>query len=313
MSFRVHSLALVTLLMVPSLPALAQGTPVASRHAYASATPLSVDPPTRSPRDGGAFALELPRAYAGPRTSRTEALMEHWDVALRVSTWRACFRGETDPAASMLNMINLAVQSETVPAAEREAVTSAIYRAFYDVANHGGCAGLTSPPFQLFVTGIDGAMWGSPPPSPLLRHEVMGDTTGRIVGTVQSATAWGMPVMRRGVYDGAAGAERLVGFEDVMATSTRKCVEDMTRLAAAIGSAHPEMPTRHTFHSARASTGEGDHAACEAFADASAGPSWWTIDFVNPTTGLLEVGLRLRRAPQGGLEVVANYPGVGYQ
>ena len=255
--------------------------------------------------------VELPLAWAGERTARLDSMMAQWDAAYRVTTRRACFRGDREPANQVVNMVGLVMQSQSVPAEDREAVTSAIYRAWYDVVNHGGCAGLIAPPFQV-ITGLGDAQWLTPMAAPAADARVERDASGRMVAVTAPAVDYGHDATRRWIYDGASGSEQLIGAEDVVKSNKRRCVVDMAEVAGTIGGRYPALVTRRNYSvPARSGSAFMADAACLAFA---ASPlSVWTIDFLNPRTNLVEAAVQLRRTEAGEFEVVAHYPGAGYQ
>lgn len=312
MTFTARLLAPVALAVLLPLRVSAQVSREASL-AYSSKSSSAVETASfgASRASAASMPVELPLAWAGERTARLDSMMAQWDAAYRVTTRRACFRGDREPANQVVNMVGLVMQSQSVPAEDREAVTSAIYRAWYDVANHGGCAGLIAPPFQI-ITGIDSAQWLAPMAAPAADAQVERDPSGRVVAVTAPAVAYGHDAVRRWIYDGAAGSEQLIGAEDVLKSNKRRCVVDMAEVAGTIGGKYPSLVTRRNYSvPARSGSAFMADAACLAFA---ASPlSVWTIDFLNPRTNLVEAAVQLRRTDAGGFEVVAHYPGAGYQ
>lgn len=286
-------------------PTIAAATPRAVSSASSAATTSSLAEHLAGPTP---TKLALPTAWSGARTDRTDSLMNQWDAAFRVTVRRNCFRGEANPAVAMVNMLGLLAQSEAVPAEDREAVSTAVHRAWYDVVNNGGCAGLEAPPYQV-IEQLDGVQWLSKP-APSTDARVERDAAGRIVAVESRAAHHGQEVTRRWMFDGEAGAERLTGAEDVMRSSTSGCVMDMANLATAIAARYPSLVPQRSYH-VEGARPEGD-SPCSALAGTS-GAARWSVQYLNARTGLVEVALELRHGRDGGLDAVVRYPGVGYQ
>ena len=314
MSLQVRTFATVAVALVLPLSAGAQSQ-LSPRPTIAAATPrahasastdasiadlLAAPTPT---------ALALPASWAGDRTDRTDSLMSRWDAAFRVTVRRNCFRGEENPAVAMVNMLGLLAQSEAVPAEDRDAVSSAVHRAWYDVVNNGGCAGLELPPYQV-IAQLDGVEWLS---KPQLASDarVERDASGRVVSIETRAEDFGHEMTRRWKFDGAAGTERLSGVEDVMRASSRECVMDMANLATAIAARYPSLVPQRRYHVEGAARENG--SPCEALAGNRASGARWVVEYLNPRTGLVEVAVEMRQAREGGLDAAVRYPGVGYQ
>ena len=314
MSLQVRTFATVAVALVLPLSAGAQSQ-LSPRPTIAAATPrahssasssLSLSDELAAPTP---TTLALPASWSGPRTDRTDSLMSQWDAAFRVTVRRNCFRGEENPAVAMVNMLGLLGQSEAVPAEDREAVSSAVHRAWYDVVNNGGCAGLEVPPYQV-IAQLDGVQWLS---KPHLANDarVERDATGRVVAIETRAEDYGHEMTRRWKFDGAAGSERLSGVEDVMRASTRDCVMDMANLATAIAARYPSLVPQRRYHVE--GTARENDSPCAALAGGAASGSRWSVEYLNPRTGLVEVAVELRQARDGGLDAAVRYAGVGYQ
>ena len=282
-------------------PTIAAATPRATATSQLSlAENLAAPTPT---------ALALPTAWSGATSDRTDSLMSQWDAAFRVTVRRNCFRGEENPAVAMVNMLGLLAQSQAVAAEDRDAVSSAVHRAWYDVVNNGGCAGLEAPPYQV-IASLDGVEWLSKP-QPAKDARVERDEAGRVVAVETQVSDYGQSLARRWRFEGAAGAERLTGAEDVMRSSTRGCVMDMANLVTAIAARYPSLVPQRSYHL------EGqpadDQSPCARFAAGAAAGGRWSVEYLNPRTGLVEVAVELRQASHGELDAVVRYPGVGYQ
>ena len=287
-------------------PTIAAATPRTVSSASSAATTSSLAEHLAGPTP---TTLALPTAWSGARTDRTDSLMSQWDAAFRVTVRRNCFRGEPNPAVAMVNMLGLLAQSEAVPVEDRDAVSSAVHRAWYDVVNKGGCAGLEAPPYQV-IEQLDGVEWLSRP-SPASDARVERDAAGRVVAVETRAMHLGQEVTRRWLFDGAVGAERLTGAEDVMRSSTSGCVMDMANLATAIAARYPALLPQRSYH-VEGMRREGD-SPCAALAGTTSGAARWSVQYLNARTGLVEVALELRHGRDGGLDAVVRYPGVGYQ
>ena len=314
MSLQVRFLAAATAALVLPLSARAQ-TQLAPRPTIAAATRAI---PVSSPSSDVSLAerlagpgprtLALPAEWSGARSGNTDALMSQWDAAYRVTVRRNCFRGEENPAVAMVNMLGLLAQSRAIADEDRDAVSSAVHRAWYDVVNSGGCASLALPPYQV-IGGIGGVDWLSAAPS-IAEARVQRDDAGRIVAIESKAEAFGHEVTRRWMLEGRAGAEHLTSAEDVIRSSTRGCVMDMANLATAIAGRYPTLVPQRSYHLEGAAEGA---SPCTTLAGAAGGAGRWSVEYLNPRTMLVEVSVEVRHARDGGLDTVIRYPGVGYQ
>jgi hypothetical protein len=314
MSSKVRAIAAAAAALVLPLSAQAQSQ-LAPRPTLATVTRASSSPaaaPTTSLAEQLAgptpTALALPAEWSGARSSRTDSLMSQWDAAFRVTVRRNCFRGEENPAVAMVNMLSLLAQSQAVPAEDRDAVASAVHRAWYDVVNGGGCAAVAAPPYQV-IGGLDGFDWLS---SPRALHDtrVTRDESGRIVSIEVPAKDYDRDLTRRWLLDGPEGAERLTGAEDIIRLGRRDCVMRMAELATVIAARYPSLVPQRSYHLENATDGG---SPCTTLASSSVGSGRWSVEYLNPRTGLVEVAIELRAARDEELDLVVRYPGVGYQ
>ena len=314
MSSKVRAIAAAAAALVLPLSAQAQSQ-LAPRPTLATVTRVTSSPaaaPTTSLAERLAgptpTALALPEEWSGARSSRTDSLMAQWDAAFRVTVRRNCARGEENPAVAMVNMLSLLAQSQAVPAEDRDAVASAVHRAWYDVVNGGGCASLTAPPYQV-IGGLDGAEWLS---SPRAMHEarVTRDAMGRIVAIEVDAKDYDREVTRRWLLEGPEGAERLVGAEDAIRLGRRDCVMQMAELATVIAARYPSLVPQRSYYLEDAA---GRESICARLTGPSAGTGRWSVDYLNPRTGLVEVAIELRTARDEELDLVVRYPGAAHQ
>lgn len=284
-------------------PTLATVTRVSSPGAAAPTTSLAEKLAGPTPT-----TLALPDEWSGARSARTDSLMSQWDAAFRVTVRRNCYRGEENPAVAMVNMLSLLAQSQAVPAEDRDAVASAVHRAWYDVVNGGGCAAVTAPPYQV-IGGLDGAEWLSSPRA-MDEARVTRDDMGRIVAIEVAAKDYDREVTRRWLLAGPEGAERLVGAEDAIRLGRRDCVMQMAELATVIAARYPSLVPQRSYHLENA---EGRESVCARLAGQSAGTGRWSVEYLNPRTGLVEVAIELRAARHEELDLVVRYPGSGHQ
>lgn len=314
MSSKVRAIAAAAAALVLPLSAQAQSQ-LAPRPALATVTRVSsgsAAAPTASLAEKLAgptpTTLALPDEWSGARSSRTDSLMSQWDAAFRVTVRRNCFRGEENPAVAMVNMLSLLAQSQAVPAEDREAVASAVHRAWYDVVNGGGCAAVTAPPYQV-IGGLDGAEWLSSPRA-MDEARVTRDDMGRIVAIEVAAKDYDREVTRRWLLEGPEGAERLVGAEDAIRLGRRDCVMQMAELATVIAARYPSLVPQRSYHLENA---EGRESVCARLTGTSGSTGRWSVEYLNPRTGLVEVAIELRAARHEELDLVVRYPGSGHQ